>query len=149
MNKFILIGNLTRDPELRTTSSGISVCTFTVAVNRRFANQQGERQADFFNIVAWRGLGENCSKYLAKGRKVAVSGEMQTRSYDGRDGIKRYISEVIADDVEFLTPKDASASMPDPYPPEPYAASGSSGMREIGEPDADGFQEIEDDELPF
>lgn len=146
MNKFILIGNLTRDPELRTTSSGISVCTFTVAVNRRFANQQGERQADFFNIVAWRGLGENCAKYLAKGRKVAVSGEMQNRSYDGKDGIKRYISEVIADDVEFLTPRDASTHLPEPYPPEPF---GASGMREVGEPDADGFQEIEDDELPF
>ena len=80
MNKAILIGNLTRDPEVRTTGSGTTVCTFTIAVNRRFQNQAGERVSDFFNIVAWRQLGELCGKYLSKGRKVSVIGEIQNRS---------------------------------------------------------------------
>ena len=105
MNKAILIGNLTRDPEVRTTGSGTTVCTFTIAVNRRFQNQAGERVSDFFNIVAWRQLGELCGKYLSKGRKVSVIGEIQNRSYDAKDGSKRYITEIIADEIEFLTPK--------------------------------------------
>ena len=92
MNKAILIGNLTRDPEVRTTGSGTTVCTFTIAVNRRFQNQAGERVSDFFNIVAWRQLGELCGKYLSKGRKVSVIGEIQNRSYDAKDGSKRYSS---------------------------------------------------------
>ena len=77
MNKCILIGNLTRDPELTTTATGVSLCRFSIAVNRAYANQNGEREADFFNIVTWRGLAENCSKYLSKGRKVAVVGNIQ------------------------------------------------------------------------
>ena len=105
MNKAILIGNLTRDPEVRTTGSGTTVCTFTIAVNRRFQNQAGERVSDFFNIVAWRQLGELCGKYLSKGRKVSVIGEIQNRSYDAKDGSKRYITEIIADEIEVLTPK--------------------------------------------
>ncbi len=102
MNKAILIGNLTRDPEVRTTNSGVSVCTFTVAINRRVANQQGVREADFINIVTWRQLAELCGRYLAKGRKVAVVGSIQTRSYDAQDGSKRYVTEVVADEVEFI-----------------------------------------------
>lgn len=102
LNKVILIGNLTRDPELTQTPSGISVCKFTLAVNRNYTNANGERDADFINIVAWRGLAENCGKYLVKGKKVALSGQIQTRSYDDKDGNKRYATEVIADDVEFL-----------------------------------------------
>ena len=102
MNKAILIGNLTRDPEVRTTGSGVSVCTFTIAVNRRFANQQGVREADFINIVAWRQTAELCGRYLAKGRKVAVVGSIQTRSYDAQDGSKRYVTEVVANEVEFM-----------------------------------------------
>lgn len=89
MNKAFLIGNLTRDPELRTLPSGVSVCTFTIAINRKFVNQQGVREADFLNIVAWRQLGETCARYLSKGRKVGVTGSIQTRSYDAQDGSKR------------------------------------------------------------
>ena len=110
MNKAILIGNLTRDPEVRTTGSGTTVCTFTIAVNRRFQNQAGERVSDFFNIVAWRQLGELCGKYLSKGRKVSVIGEIQNRSYDAKDGSKRYITEIIADEIEFLTPRARRAA---------------------------------------
>ena len=100
MNRVILVGNLTKDPELRATASGISVCTFTVAVNRRVsrdAQAQGARDADFFNIVVWRNQADNCAKYLAKGRKVGIVGSLQNRSYDAQDGTKRYITEVVAD----------------------------------------------------
>lgn len=104
MNKVFMIGNLTKDPDLRSTGNGVSVCSFRIAVNRRFPNQAGERVSDFFDVVAWRQLADVCGKYLAKGRKVAVVGELQTRTYDAKDGTKRYVTEIIADDVEFLTP---------------------------------------------
>ena len=90
MNKAFLVGNLTRDPELTTTPNGISVCRFAIAVQRRFANSDGERDADFINIVAWRGLAENVAKYVKKGKKVCVVGSIQTRSYEAQDGSKRY-----------------------------------------------------------
>ena len=101
MNKAILIGRLTRDPELRTTSNDVSVTSFTIAVDRNFNNQQGEKETDFIPVVAWRKLADTCAKYLAKGRLVAVSGRMQVRSYEGKEG-KRYITEVVADEVQFL-----------------------------------------------
>lgn len=105
MNKIILIGNLTRDPEMRATSNGVTVCSFTIAVNRRFAQQGGERVTDFFRINAWRQMGESCGKYLAKGRKVAVTGELQPRSYVDRNGETRFALDVNASEVEFLTPR--------------------------------------------
>ena len=105
MNKITLIGNLTKDPETRTTQSGLSVCSFTIAVNRRFANANGERQTDFFRIQAWRGLADSCMKYLAKGRKVAVVGELQPRQYE-KNGQQNTSLDVQADEVEFLTPPD-------------------------------------------
>lgn len=105
MNKAFLIGNLTKDPELKTTQSGLSVCKFTIAVNRKFKDAQGKQVTDFIPIITWRELAENCAKYLAKGRKAAVVGEIQTRSYDSQDGTKRYVTEIIASEVEFLTPK--------------------------------------------
>ncbi len=137
MNKIMLIGNLTRDPELRATSSGVSVCSFTIAVNRRFAQQGGERQTDFFRINAWRALGETCQKYLAKGRKVAVMGELQARSYVGNDGQTRYSLDVSADEIEFLTPRsEQGGGAP--------MASGASAP-----PDLSGFADVDEDELPF
>ena len=105
MNKLTIIGNLTRDPELRVTSQGISVCSFTVAVNRRNA-KEGQPDADFFRVTAWRQLGENCGKFLAKGRKVAVVGMVSVSTYQANDGSTRAQMEVTADDVEFLSPKD-------------------------------------------
>lgn len=110
MNKVILIGNLTRDPELSTTGNGVSFCRFSIAVQRNFSNANGEREADFLNCVAWRGLAENCGKYLNKGNKVAVCGSIQTRTYDDKDGNKRYATDIVADDVEFLTPKNKEPS---------------------------------------
>jgi len=102
MNKVILIGNLTRDPELSTIPNGTSVCKFGIAVNRRFANAEGNRDVDFFNIVAWRALGENCGKFLKKGSKVGVVGQIQIRNYEDKDGNKRNVTEIVADEVEFL-----------------------------------------------
>lgn len=98
MNKCFIVGNLTRAPEARTTPNGVSVTTFTVAVQRRFKRDE----TDYLNVVTWRGLADNCARYLVKGQKVAVCGEIQTRSYEGQDGQKRYVTEIVADDVEFL-----------------------------------------------
>ena len=97
MNHAFIIGNLTKDPEQRTTQNGISVCTFTVAVSRSY----GKDEADFIPVVAWRGLAESCGKNLHKGNRVAVCGSIQTRSYDAQDG-KRYVTEILADEVKFL-----------------------------------------------
>lgn len=110
MNKVILIGNLTRDPELAETPSGIAVCKFAIAVSRDFTNADGERETDFFNITVWRGRAETCGKYLKKGNKVAIVGSLQNRTYEDKDGVKRYVTDVIANEVEFLTPKQSQES---------------------------------------
>ena len=142
MNKLFIIGNLTRDPELRTTSSGVQVCSFTVAVNRRRSSADaGQPEADFFRVTAWRQLGEICSKYLAKGRKVAVTGAVSVSTYTGNDGQFRASLDVVADDVEFLTPRGEAGDMPASAPramaPAPAA------------PQSNGFVQVDDDELPF
>ena len=105
MNKLTIIGNLVRDPELRTLNSGVNVCTFTVAVNRR-RKAEGQPEADFFRVSAWRQLGETCEKYLAKGRKVAVTGSVEARAYMGSDGQPKASLEMTADDVEFLSSRN-------------------------------------------
>ena len=106
MNKAILIGRLTRDPELRTTPTGRNVCQFSIAVNRNFTNANGEREADFIPVVVWRKQAENVCKYCTQGSLVGVTGRIQTRSYDGQDGQKRYVTEVVADNVTFLGSKN-------------------------------------------
>ena len=116
MNKIFLIGNLTGDPELRTTPNGINVCTMTIAVNRRFSSNRDDRQTDFFRITAWRQLGETCSRFLSKGRKVAVIGELSARTYEAKDGTTRVSLEVTADEVEFLSPRDGGAPSGQGYP---------------------------------
>lgn len=102
MNKIILIGRLVQDPELRYTQSGIAVCNFTIAVDRPFMNQSGERETDFIDVVVWRKTAENVAKYMAKGRQVAVEGSLQIRSYEDNNGIRRRAAEVQANNVEFL-----------------------------------------------
>lgn len=131
MNKVMLIGNLTRDPELSTIPNGTSVCKFGIAVNRRFANSEGNRDVDFFNIVAWRALGENCGKFLKKGSKVGVAGQIQTRSYDGKDGEKRNVTEIVADEVEFLN------------------RVGKDGASGVSDGDSGDMVPVSDDNLPF
>ena len=131
MNKVILIGNIAADPETRTTQSGVTQCTLRIAVQRRFADKQtGKRESDFFNVACWRQTADFAGKYLTKGRKVAVEGSLQTRSYDAQDGSKRYVTEVIADSVEFCDSK-----------PE----GGQSGAQAAH----GGLTEVDDDELPF
>ena len=142
MNKAILIGNLASDPETRTLPSGIVNCTFRLAVQRKFANQQGVREADFFNIVCWRQTAELCARYLSKGRKIAVEGSIQNRSYDAQDGTKRYITEIVAENVEFLGSRD-EGSRGDYAPAAPAPAPRQAA------PVSGGFTEVDDDELPF
>lgn len=108
MNKVFLIGNLTKDPEMRSTQSGVAVCNFTIAVNRRFRNQQtGQQETDFLNVIAWRQLAELCNKYLVKGRKVAVTGSIQTRTYEAKDGSKRSVKQVRAHLLALVDDLDA------------------------------------------
>lgn len=139
MNKVILTGNLTRDPELTTTNNGVSLCKFTIAVQKRFAGQDGEREADFLPIIVWRGLADNCYKYLKKGSKVGVSGSIQTRSYDGQDGTRRYITEIVADDVEFISTRNSDGDGEEKAKPQP------ADKKEV----VNKFEPIDDDNLPF
>lgn len=148
MNKVVLIGNLTRDPELRTTQSGVSVCSFGLAVNRR-RKVEGQPEVDFFNITAWRQLGELCARYLTKGRKCCISGAIQIRTYDAADGTKRTSVDVEADDVEFL-PSASQGGMEGsarsmgavPAAATPAAPSGAT-------PAEAGFVQVDEDDLPF
>ena len=112
MNKVVLVGRLARDPELTTTSNGVAVCRFSIAVSRRYANSDGERETDFLNIVVWRNLGENCHKFLKKGSNVGIVGNIQSRSYDATDGTKRYVTEIVAEEVEFLSTKSQDGDAP-------------------------------------
>lgn len=136
MNKIILIGNLTRDPESGTTPSGVSYCRFSIAVNRRFSKEGNE--ADYFNVITWRGIAESCAKSLTKGRKVGVVGSIQIRNYEGNDGAKRTSVEVTADEVEFLT-SAGGASKED----APQSKPSRSDVTKLEEVDAS------DDNLPF
>lgn len=145
MNKVILIGNLTKDPELTTTTSGISVCRFTLAVTRRFTNSEGERETDFINIVVWRNLADNCHRFLRKGSKTAVVGNLQTRSYDAQDGTKRYVTEVVAEEVEFLTSRTSESQdvNPSDFGNQTSNSSDSNGAGTTK------LTPIQDDSLPF
>lgn len=105
MNKVLLTGRLTKDPELRTTNTQIPVVQFTLAVNRSFVSKSGERQADFINCVVWRNAAENLAKYIKKGGLIAVEGEIQTRTYDDNNGVKHYVTEVVCSNIEFLESK--------------------------------------------
>lgn len=142
MNKIVLIGNLTHDPETRSTPKGVTVCSFTIAVNRRFASQGGEKQTDFFRINAWRQLGDLCARYLTKGRKVAVIGELQARTYEAKDGTTRLSLDVSADEVEFLSPKGQEDGSANYSAPRPQQSHGSSQ-------DMAGFNDISSDDIPF
>jgi single-strand DNA-binding protein len=102
LNQWTGIGRTTKEPEIRQTQNGVSVATFTIAVDRNFKNQNGEKETDFFSIICWRGLAETVGRYLGKGRLVAVSGRLQNRSYEAKDGTKRYITEIVANEVQFL-----------------------------------------------
>ena len=146
MNRLTIIGNLTRDPELRTTPSGTNVCSFTVAVNRRSrrdAQNNNQPEADFFRVSAWNQLGETCARYLAKGRKVAVVGPVSVRTYQGSDGQTRASLEVMANEVEFLSSRSEGES------DTGYAAPAAPVSAPAQEAASAGFTAVETDELPF
>ncbi len=143
MNRIVIVGNLTRDPELRTLPSGVSVCNFTVAVNRRFANPQGVREADFFPVATWRQMAESCARFLRKGSKCAVIGSLHTRTYETQEGQKRFVIEVQADEVEFID-RSAAGERTDGAGPQSFAP----GPAHQAPADA-GFAQVDDDELPF
>ena len=136
MNKVILIGNLANDPESRTTQSGIAQCSFRIAVQRRYKGANGERETDFLPVVCWRQTAEFAQRYLAKGRKVAVDGSIQTRSYDAQDGSKRYVTEIIADNVEAVGGREDGAQ-------------NAQKAQSTAQDHQSGFTEVDDDELPF
>ena len=143
-NKVILIGNMTADPELKQTQSGLSVCSFSIAVNRRFAKaDQAQQSVDFINIVTWRQQAEFVSRYFKKGNPILVCGQLQTRTWNDNQGQKRYATEVVADEINFVDSKGESQGAS--YTPDAYAApSFSSGM------DAPKFEDVSnDDDLPF
>ena len=146
MNKAILIGRLTRDPEVRYTQSGVAVCTLTLAVDRRFARKDandGQPTADFIPIVTWRKLAEICGNNLVKGRRISVEGRIQVRSYDAQDGSKRYVTEIVADEVEFLDSRGSTASAGDFGAPAPAAQQQPAGNAGSFGPS------IPDEEIPF
>ena len=133
LNRTMLIGRLTKDPELRYTNSGTPVCSFTLAVDSGFGDN---KRTDFINIVVWSKQGENCSEYLAKGKLAAVEGRLQIRNYDDKDGNKRYVTEVVADNVRFLSPKNESGAL-------------GGGFGDGPDMDFGGAIPSADDDLPF
>jgi len=135
LNRVVLIGRLTKDPELRYTPNGVAVANFTLAIDRNYKNAQGERDTDFINCVVYRQLAELCANYLAKGKLAAADGRIQVRSYTGQDGQKRWVTEVIAEDVRFLSPKDSGG--------------GSTESKSLGGNSSFGHEVNLDDDIPF
>lgn len=143
LNCAVIMGRLTADPELRQTPNGVAVTTFTVAVDRSFVRQGEERKADFISVVAWRQTAEFVSKYFSKGSMIAVQGSIQTRTYDDKNGSKRYVVEIVADNVSFCGSKSESGTNGAPRAAAPAAPSFSNGS-------ADDFAAMaDDDDLPF
>lgn len=140
MNRVVLVGRLTKDPDLRYTPNGVPVATFTLAVNRAFTNQQGEREADFINCQVWRKPAENAANYLKKGSLAGVDGRIQTRNFEGQDGKRVYITEVVAESVQFLEPKKSDS--------QNQNRSQNTGNQDF--PFGNNGQiDISDDDLPF
>ena len=147
-NKVILIGNMTADPELKQTASGVSVCSFSIAINRRFAkSEQNQQTVDFINIVTWRQNAEFVSRYFKKGNPILICGQLQTRTWNDNQGQKRYATEVVADEVTFVSPAAQGANpQPQgaPYSPDAYGAPSYNNAGSAS------FEEIPNDsDLPF
>ncbi|HDH4488997.1 TPA: single-stranded DNA-binding protein [Staphylococcus aureus] len=139
LNRTVLVGRLTKDPELRSTPNGVNVGTFTLAVNRTFTNAQGEREADFINVVVFKKQAENVEKYLSKGSLAGVDGRLQTRNYENKDGKRVYVTEVVADSVQFLEPKNNNQQ----------SNRQQNGQTQTGNNPFDNTTAITDDDLPF
>lgn len=139
MNKLFLIGNLTRDPEMSETSSGVPFCRLGIAVNRPYQGSDGERATDFFNVTVWRNHAENCGRYLKKGSKVAIVGSLQNRQYEDKDGNKRQVTDIIANEVEFLSVRSSGDGL-EMETAEPIRS---------GRSDRPALEPVNEDELPF
>ena len=149
MNKVIQIGYLTADPEHSSTQSGVSRCTFRIAVPRKFANAQGQRESDFFNCVAWRNTADFISRFFAKGSRIAIEGSLQTRSYDAQDGSKRYVTEIVVENAEFCESRSAAPAEAPPAEPPRHINGQQNRQMSMNEMQRQGFTEVDDDELPF
>lgn len=147
LNRVVLVGRLTKDPDLKYLANGTPVATFTLAVNRPFKNQQGDQEADFINVVVWRKPAENAANYLKKGSLAGVDGRIQTRNYEGQDGKRVYVTEVVAESVQFLEPKNSSGQQQNQS-----RQQNNQGYTRVDEdPFANNGQpiDISDDDLPF
>lgn len=153
INRGTLVGRLTKDPEFRTTQKGIDVATFTLAVNRNFTNAQGEREADFINIIVFRRQAENVNNYLSKGKLAGVDGRIQSRSYENQEGRRIFVTEVVADSVQFLEPKNLNGGQQDTYQQQTQSQTQrSQNTKPHGQDpfaNANGPIDISDDDLPF
>ncbi|MGG3523850.1 single-stranded DNA-binding protein [Bacillus pseudomycoides] len=162
LNRVILVGRLTKDPDLRYTPNGVAVATFTLAVNRPFTNQR-QREADFISVVVWRKQAENVANYLKKGSLAGVDGRLQTRNYEGQDGKRVYVTEVVAESVQFLEPRNSGGGERNSFNQQPVGASfGNQGSNSFNQSSNSGFKknddpfsnsgqpiDISDDDLPF
>ena len=153
INRVVLVGRLTKDPEFRTTQSGVDVATFTLAVNRTFTNAQGEREADFINIVVFRNQAHNVNNYLSKGKLAGVDGRIQSRSYENQEGRRIFVTEVVADSVQFLEPKNSNGGQQDTYQQQTQSQTQrGQNTKPQGQDtfaNANGPIDISDDDLPF
>ncbi|HDJ7748101.1 TPA: single-stranded DNA-binding protein [Staphylococcus aureus] len=155
LNRVVLVGRLTKDPEYRTTPSGVSVATFTLAVNRTFTNAQGEREADFINCVVFRRQADNVNNYLSKGSLAGVDGRLQSRNYENQEGRRVFVTEVVCDSVQFLEPKNTNDSQQDAYQQQVQQTRGQSQysnnkpVKDNPFANANGPIEIDDNDLPF
>ncbi|MCI2896230.1 single-stranded DNA-binding protein [Staphylococcus hominis] len=153
INRVVLVGRLTKDPEFRTTPSGVDIATFTLAVNRNFTNAQGEREADFINIIVFRKQAHNVSNYLSKGKLAGVDGRIQSRSYENQEGRRIFVTEVVADSVQFLEPKNSNGGQQDTYQQQMQSQTqrGQNTKPQGQDPfsNANGPIDISDDDLPF
>ncbi|UVJ27930.1 single-stranded DNA-binding protein [Staphylococcus aureus] len=151
LNRTVLVGRLTKDPELRSTPNGVNVGTFTLAVNRTFTNAQGEREADFINVVVFKKQAENVKNYLSKGSLAGVDGRLQTRSYDNKDGQRVFVTEVVADSVQFLEPKNNNQQQNNNYQQQHNSYNAPQNRQQSNNPfaNANGPIDISSDDLPF
>ena len=151
INRVVLVGRLTKDPEFRTTQSGVDVATFTLAVNRNFTNAQGERKADFINIIVFRKQAHNVNNYLSKGKLAGVDGRIQSRSYENQEGRRIFVTEVVADSVQFLEPKNSNGGQQDTYQQQTQSQTQrrQNTKPQGQDPFANAPEDLNIDDLPF
>lgn len=144
MNRSLIVGRLTKDPDLRYTQNGHAVANFTVAVNRPFKNESGENEADFINCVTWRKQAENLANYMSKGSQVGVDGRIQTRTYDAQDGKKVFVTEILAESIQFLESKNSNKQQSQPRPQQNNQQQSQQTYEQAGRQ-----VDIQDSDLPF